>query len=175
MTQEVKSCSVCKKELPLSHYHKTGGGRLRSDCKDCRSVRCMHEWAKQGAYREYKRKAPERGYTFEIEKEDFDRLVRLPCYYCGYQSEEGFILGLDRIKNNKSYTINNVVPCCSQCNYMKGTLDDSEFIQQARKIAEKHTYRKSTIPIVQRVWGRKVYSSYTKGEIKDNNFKEPIW
>ena len=35
--------------------------------------------------------------------------------------------GIDRIDNNKGYTIDNIVPCCAKCNYAKGKLTLQEF------------------------------------------------
>lgn len=176
MTQEVKSCNQCNRVLPIDQFHLKGGGTRRHNCKDCRREESKREWIKQGAYRTYKRQAPERGYTFEIEKEDFDRLVRLPCYYCGDLPIDDNIHGLDRTNNMLSYTLSNVVPCCSKCNFMKGTLDKSEFIQQTKKIAEKHTFKKTKIHFVEEVWGRKVYTTKSQGgELKQRNFIDPVW
>lgn len=30
-----KKCSKCGRELPLTEYYSRGGGRLRSECKEC--------------------------------------------------------------------------------------------------------------------------------------------
>ena len=38
------------------------------------------------------------------------------CSYCDNKINE---LGIDRIDNKMGYTLNNVVPCCSRCNFMK--------------------------------------------------------
>ena len=32
---ETKICSKCKKELPLTSFYSRGGGRYRSECKEC--------------------------------------------------------------------------------------------------------------------------------------------
>ncbi|KAL6761325.1 hypothetical protein V8C86DRAFT_881549 [Haematococcus lacustris] len=46
------------------------------------------------------------------------------CYLCGRSPA----LGIDRLDSNGSYTPNNALPCCSNCNYMKSgwNLDDFE-------------------------------------------------
>jgi hypothetical protein len=76
-----------------------------------------------------------RNIGFELSKEDFETLVLQSCYYCG-ESKEGEVIGVDRLDSLMKYTINNCVPCCKTCNFMKGTLSKTTFIAQAHKIAE---------------------------------------
>jgi hypothetical protein len=47
---------------------------------------------------------------------------------------------IERVENNKGYTLENVVPCCEQCNYMKLDYDALNFIQHCDKIV-KHRYK----------------------------------
>ena len=54
-----------------------------------------------------------------------------PCYYCGSIIET---VGVDRVDNNKGYTLDNVVPCCSKCNYMKNSNTEKEFLEHVEKI-----------------------------------------
>lgn len=44
-----------------------------------------------------------------------------PCEYCNkvILNEKG--IGLDRLDNSLGYVKTNVVPCCGDCNYIKGT------------------------------------------------------
>lgn len=44
--------------------------------------------------------------------------------------------GIDRIDSNKTYVINNVVSCCSTCNYAKRNLNVNEFIEWINGIAQ---------------------------------------
>lgn len=37
MDSQTKRCSGCKRDLPLAAFHLMGGGRRRSDCKECRN------------------------------------------------------------------------------------------------------------------------------------------
>ena len=32
---EIKKCSKCGRELPITEFYSRGGGRYRSECKDC--------------------------------------------------------------------------------------------------------------------------------------------
>jgi hypothetical protein len=54
-----------------------------------------------------------------INFEQFCELVSSPCHYCGnVLPETGY--GLDRKDNDLGYIIGNIVPCCKDCNKMKG-------------------------------------------------------
>ena len=45
--------------------------------------------------------------------------------------------GLDRVDNNKGYTIDNVVPCCKRCNYAKNNQTPREFKEWVKKVYNK--------------------------------------
>ena len=77
-------------------------------------------------YWRYYKQARKRGYCFELTVPEFINLVTAPmCRYCRckpYQTAYGFlVLGIDRIENDKGYTIDNCAPCCKDCNFKKGT------------------------------------------------------
>ena len=65
-----------------------------------------------------------------LEAEDILTLLQkmgTVCYYCGRQTVnkstykyKKVLLTLDRIDNSKSHTIDNRVPCCYNCNTMRG-------------------------------------------------------
>jgi hypothetical protein len=87
----------------------------------------------------YKSRAKVRGYPFELTFEQFQEITKQDCFYCGKepsnqhkdQRRQGDIYiynGIDRLKNNQGYTLDNVVPCCIQCNQAKNKYDDDEFI-----------------------------------------------
>jgi len=81
--------------------------------------------------------AKARNIAFELTKEQFEQLVITACYYCGsYNDKE--VVGIDRLNSSKNYTLENCVPCCKTCNFMKGTLSKNAFITQAHKIAIQH-------------------------------------
>jgi len=42
--------------------------------------------------------------------------------------------GVDRINSNIGYEINNVVSCCSKCNYAKHMMNKKEFLNWVEKI-----------------------------------------
>ena len=42
--------------------------------------------------------------------------------------------GIDRLNPENGYSIENCVPCCSTCNYMKHTQQTSDFLEHVKKI-----------------------------------------
>lgn len=85
----------------------------------------------------YIQSARNRNIGFDLTKEQFTKIILLPCYYCASYKEDE-VVGIDRINSDKSYILNNCVPCCKICNFMKGTLSKHSFINQAHKIAAQH-------------------------------------
>ena len=74
--------------------------------------------------RYYKRNARNRGFKWGLAEEDVRTLTSLSCHYCG---REGNRIGIDRVDNNVGYELNNVVPCCIQCNRAKRDRGVEEF------------------------------------------------
>ena len=72
-----------------------------------------------------------KGCSWVLSKEEFYALVRQPCYYCGEKLPE-WGCGLDRKNNDKQYSIDTVVPCCTSCNSIKSNKFSAE---QMLKIA----------------------------------------
>lgn len=137
----MKTCRYCKIPKPKSEYWKNSAryDGLQTECKECR--RLHDTGALNRRFSSYKRKPKLRGRDFDISIEQFDGLTSQPCYYCdgysGYYRDKGYN-GLDRVDNkNNLYTVNNVVPCCTKCNFMKRSMDKKDFIGQAIKIALK--------------------------------------
>jgi hypothetical protein len=89
------------------------------------------------ALRNYKLWAQRRNLTFELTDEEFFKLSRLPCTYCGSPPEQrncygkynkGCVMnGIDRQNTLLGYTKNNSVPCCKHCNRAKWRMTVPEF------------------------------------------------
>jgi len=101
---------------------KCSHDRVKSSCSEC---------SPELVYRQYEYKSKERNLTFRLTLEDFEKLISQPCHYCG----EYEVMGVDRVDNRIGYLLSNSVPCCSECNFMKRTMDKHRFVSRAVKIA----------------------------------------
>lgn len=82
---------------------------------------------------EGKSKAKRRGLSWNLSLEQYAQLVNQPCTYCNEKKIERGV-GLDRIDNSKGYEIENVLPCCSNCNYTRGdryTVEETKVMVKA--------------------------------------------
>lgn len=93
-------------------------------------------------YNQYVRDANKRGIDFQIKKSVFIALTSQPCHYCGAapsntttHSNEAIVWnGLDRIDSNGIYEVNNVRPCCTNCNRAKHYLSEEDFMELVKRI-----------------------------------------
>ena len=85
----------------------------------------------------YKYNAKQRGLILGITFDEFVKILKKPCHYCG---EKGY--GIDRIDSSIGYLKDNIVSCCSMCNYMKRAYSEGEFISQCAKIYTHWNERK---------------------------------
>ena len=94
--------------------------------------------------------AKNRGHEVTITFDDFDNLKSQNCYYCNNEPKQIsnkiiihngntrelpiFVNGIDRKNPHIGYTLDNCVPCCSECNYMKHVQTEEYFLSQIEKI-----------------------------------------
>lgn len=74
---------------------------------------------------------------FNLTIEQYESIRKLPCHYCKVQLPKSNAPSLDRINNSKGYTIENVLPCCTECNTKKSnrqTVKETEFLAIVLKI-----------------------------------------
>jgi hypothetical protein len=92
-------------------------------------------WAdsKSVAYKSYLERASKKDLEFTLTKEQFSNLVNANCYYCYKINTD---IGVDRKDNSLGYITDNCVTCCGECNYMKGSLNDVEFINLCKGISK---------------------------------------
>ena len=88
---------------------------------------------KSCSFSAYQTGAKCRELDFRMTKEQFERLVRDPCHYCGI-SRPNATNGIDRVDSTKGYVSDNIVTCCGPCNLMKKALAHSVFVDKAIKI-----------------------------------------
>jgi hypothetical protein len=84
-------------------------------------------------YSNYKRSANDKNLNFEISTEEFDKIIKAPCHYCGIIQERGFN-GVDRVNSEVGYVTDNCVSACSMCNYMKASLSENAFLGRVEHI-----------------------------------------
>lgn len=98
-------------------------------------------------YLRYKRRAKERGYNWDLSKNEAMSLFISNCYYCnirpkqiqrisnkectpnGLKHAEFKYNGIDRYNNAKGYSIANCVTCCKTCNRAKDVMSYRQFIR----------------------------------------------
>lgn len=90
--------------------------------------------------RHYLRNCRRRGIAFHLSRAQFEALVTSACHYCarppytpwnfqatGQMRDLFYYSGIDRLDNEKGYVVDNVVPCCKECNGLKSDrLTESE-------------------------------------------------
>lgn len=127
---------VCGRSARISHT------RLRyGSSKACRGCIASAAWktAKRlpkhelwfiQREKDYRQSAQKRGHVFLLSRDSFRKICRGTCAYCG----EFPANGIDRQDNEKGYTLENAVPCCSLCNYAKRDLSLTDFLDWARRV-----------------------------------------
>ena len=89
-------------------------------------------------YPEYRTNAKRRGIVFNITSDEFAEIVIRPCHYCkGFSKERNTHSrgnGIDRKDSNIGYEINNCVPCCATCNFIKNNMGYRDFIGYIKQV-----------------------------------------
>jgi|688.fasta_scaffold848642_1 hypothetical protein len=99
--------------------------------KSCKTKYQYHKQPKT-RYNVYKRGALRRGYSFNITIEQFNTFWDTSCHYCN-EPIKG--IGIDRIDNTIGYVHDNLISCCTLCNFMKHNTNYKEFIDRCIKIS----------------------------------------
>jgi hypothetical protein len=115
----ITQCATCAKAAAA----KRGGVKRRQFSDDERVLR--DKWS------EYKRNAKRGGLVITLSIDQALSILTQACDYCG-----GYGGGIDRIDSGRGYDIDNVVPCCSICNYAKRDLPRDIFLSWVRRIYE---------------------------------------
>lgn len=136
----------------------------KDNLRDLRSCGCLHvEYARrQGlqninrrgpgtiaeeniAFARYRISAKKRNLEFGLTIEEFRKIIKQDCHYCGGQPSgiwkthatlgtDLIYNGIDRVDSSIGYVTSNMVPCCKTCNYMKRMLSVDEFLSHVRRI-----------------------------------------
>jgi len=134
-------------KVSIGELTRTRDHRIKScGCYNKRKrEKFREEYPYRHVYSTYKGSAKYSGKIFELEYEDFKKLILQNCVYCGatpynkftYREKDYYYNGVDRIDSNKGYTWDNVVACCRPCNTAKMSYDAFEFLDRCERIANR--------------------------------------
>lgn len=145
------TCLECKKDIRV----RNDGLHDKTAC----CSKCMGKWRKENFEKRYidalpkdirykyihfkcNAKRKNRIIPFELTKEECEKMCESNCFYCNCKR----CLGIDRVDNNKGYTVQNCVPCCGICNTMKMDMTKESFIIKISQILNNITKSSTTIP-----------------------------
>ncbi len=143
------TCRTCARKQG-KQYYAGKGKKSKSDYYQDNKEEILVSRIKEShkpsvRWRKLRYGARQRGLAFNIDKETYFALIAQDCHYCGGLLPKGGG-GLDRVNSDFGYTIDNVVPCCVNCNLMKSDLTTKEFKSHVYKIVA-HDMGKLPIPI----------------------------
>ena len=133
----MKICGRCNEEKPLNDFGprpKNTDGR-KGRCHKCETKRMMERYWKDPEkirirqrelatnpttrFSRFKKRCTNQNKEMSLTFEQWSLLVSNQCVYCsGNLETKG--CGLDRVDNNIGYLLGNCVPCCQECNRIKG-------------------------------------------------------
>lgn len=123
----IKTCGKCEYYRRLLSTRPATGISVKS--------------AERDIYRRYAKVAHKKGLPFELDLPQFIDLIHKNCVYCGVEPRQKVkdsklkYNGIDRIDNDKGYTLENSRSCCGTCNRMKSSSNYIEFLEHVYKIA----------------------------------------
>lgn len=139
---------------------KSCGCYQRSTAKRLRQLPDGEGAARQ-LYRGYKHTAGWKNREFSLSLEDFKKLAKGVCYYCGVPPSQILLRkhnggktfgtpykynGVDRLDSSKGYTLDNCVPCCGIHNKMKLAMSPHEFYISCCAVVDFWKGREQLIP-----------------------------
>lgn len=142
-------CRCGSADFPVRGTNLTKG-RTRS-CGCLRAANAIFTLRNEVLW-QYKQGAVKRHYTWELNDDQFDALIKSDCYYCGdspanrksRHGHEFWYNGIDRKDNTVGYVEWNVVTCCGACNKAKGTMSHDEFVNLAMKVVQQQARNRNT-------------------------------
>ena len=102
-------------------------------------------------------------YTDEMSDDRALELITRECYYCdGFSDNANNFNGYDRVNNEIHYTDDNVVACCSTCNYIKRCLSQDIFLKHIKNIVYYFDDEKDKIEYIDFGYGSAIFSDYKR-------------
>ena len=127
------TCATCHEHIqPDGRNFRTkrtkDGKRYKRLCRICDKIRSakLCEESRLGTTKFIIRQARnfDQSNGFQQHELDYDvvnKYLNQGCRWCGAKRGE-WRIGLDRIDNSTGHSLANVVPCCTRCNIMKGSM-----------------------------------------------------
>lgn len=127
LTDSFYESSIKKKDYICKSCSVKRGREQRKERTDRNDLNSRYSYAKASAKTSKKK--------WCLTKEQYFQIVSQNCHYCSLPSQ-GLGVGLDRIDNDKSigYTVDNILPCCKDCNRIRGpylTVEEMEVAMKA--------------------------------------------
>lgn len=143
-------CECGTEKLVKTSAMKSGGTkscgciRRENTLERARSTGFEAQWRR--AVYAYVNNAKQRGITWDLTPEEALKIMRANCVYCGTEPSNDMFAsarktfgikynGIDRIENDLGYVPGNVTTCCKTCNLAKRSMNVTEFIAWANKVA----------------------------------------
>jgi 5-methylcytosine-specific restriction endonuclease McrA len=151
---------LCKCDCGNNKTVKARGIDLKNGhVKSCTCLKARRlregESAFNRLYDTYKRRAIQKGISFNLSKERFKEITSKNCFYCGVEPKQkahatkrifgDYVYnGVDKIDPHKGYDDSNVVPCCGQCNVAKNNYSYEEFFDWVNRIHQNFSLKDRT-------------------------------
>ena len=129
-----RNCIRCHKIKSLDCYRWVPSkNHYRADCRECEKLaRQRYRKTPKWRYSKLKEDAKARNYSVDLTFAEFVEFQNKNCSYCGGSLDR---IRLDRVDNSIGYQLGNVVPCCWECNLVKGSRSRQEFINHCLKVS----------------------------------------
>ena len=116
-----KTCNRCKISKDTRTFHRINDPRSKSGispyCKICdNEMRIANRAKPAGRFKSMISDAKRWKHDWSLTYEEFLAFWQKPCNYCGAEIKT---CSLDRVDASLGYSVDNVVPCCHDCNQFK--------------------------------------------------------
>ncbi len=123
--EETKMCGDCNKIVESNEF-------VKNKCLKCYDIYKKNEENRKPQdplirhLSDYKSRAKDKNLEWQLTDDEARNYFNSKCNYCNTLNNYN---GIDLVDSTIGYIKNNVVPCCSICNIMKGTKSPKDFIE----------------------------------------------
>ena len=138
MTKETPKKKIADRRKRLQ-YFRSWRKKNAQHIREYNKTREPWVWTTKQRFSQMIYHAKKRNFATTLTFEEYENLIKLPCYLCGelvVSAHGGH--GIDRVDNSIGYTVSNCRSCCGVCNVMKGDLSIDDFIIRIKKIIQNY-------------------------------------